>query len=65
VPLEFGSIVKIFRAERTLPLAVLPELSFFKVVRQKLKWSGCATEGEPQAGHPGISSDPNLVGHFI
>jgi NAD+ kinase len=45
VPLEFGSIVKIFRAERTLPLAVLPELSFFKVVRQKLKWSGSATEG--------------------
>jgi hypothetical protein len=23
-----------------LPLAVLPELSFFGVVRQKLKWSG-------------------------
>ena len=40
VPLEFGSTVVIRRAEKTLPLAVLPELSFFGVVRQKLKWSG-------------------------
>ncbi len=45
VPLEFGSIVTIRRAEKVLPLAVLPELSFFGVVRQKLKWSGSATEG--------------------
>ena len=43
VPLEFGSVVTIRRAEKTLPLAVLPELSFFEVVRQKLKWSGSAT----------------------
>lgn len=43
VPLEFGSVVTIRRAEKTLPLAVLPELSFFGVVRQKLKWSGSAT----------------------
>jgi len=38
--LEFGSIVSIRRSEKILPLAVLPELSFFGVVRQKLKWSG-------------------------
>jgi NAD+ kinase len=40
VPLEFGSTVVIRRAKKVLPLAVLPELSFFSVVRQKLKWSG-------------------------
>lgn len=40
VQLEFGSIVKIRRSEKVLPLAVLPQLSFFGVVRQKLKWSG-------------------------
>jgi len=40
VELEFGSIVSIRRSEKILPLAVLPELSFFGVVRQKLKWSG-------------------------
>jgi NAD+ kinase len=38
--LEFGSTVTIRRSEKILPLAVLPELSFFGVVRQKLKWSG-------------------------
>ncbi|MDQ3198463.1 MAG: NAD(+)/NADH kinase [Verrucomicrobiota bacterium] len=43
VPLEFGAIVTIRRSEKVLPLAVLPELSFFGVVRQKLKWSGSAT----------------------
>ena len=40
VQLEFGSTVIIRRSEKILPLAVLPELSFFGVVRQKLKWSG-------------------------
>ena len=35
-----GSIVDIRKAKKTLPLAVLPEVSFFSVVRQKLKWSG-------------------------
>lgn len=40
VPLEYGSTVAIRRAEEVLPLAVLPDLSFFSVVRQKLKWSG-------------------------
>jgi NAD+ kinase len=40
VLLEFGATVTIRRAEKLLPLAVLPQLSFFGVVRQKLKWSG-------------------------
>jgi NAD+ kinase len=40
VPLEFGSTVRLRRSEKTLPLAVVPHLSFFGVVRQKLKWSG-------------------------
>ena len=40
VQLEFGSVVTIRRSEKVLPLAVLPQLSFFGVVRQKLKWSG-------------------------
>lgn len=43
VQLEFGSTVTIKRSEKVLPLAVLPQLSFFGVVRQKLKWSGSAT----------------------
>ena len=38
--LEFGSVVTIQRSEKMLPLAVLPQTSFFSVVRQKLKWSG-------------------------
>jgi NAD+ kinase len=37
---EQGSIVTVRKAKKTLPLAVLPEVSFFSVVRQKLKWSG-------------------------
>ncbi len=40
VLLEFGTTVVIRRAKEVLPLAVLPDLSFFSVVRQKLKWSG-------------------------
>jgi NAD+ kinase len=38
--LETGAIVRITKAARTLPLAVMPDTSFFSVVRQKLKWSG-------------------------
>jgi NAD+ kinase len=38
--LEFGSVVRVRRSEKVLPLAVLPQVSFFSVVRQKLKWSG-------------------------
>jgi NAD+ kinase len=38
--LEMGAIVRITKAAKTLPLAVMPGTSFFSVVRQKLKWSG-------------------------
>ena len=37
---NMGSVVAIRKAKRTLPLAVMPDVSFFSVVRQKLKWSG-------------------------
>src|SRR5882672_10265217 len=37
---ERGSLVTIRKARKTLPLASLPDASFFSVVRQKLKWSG-------------------------
>jgi NAD+ kinase len=37
---QVGSVVAIRKAKRTLPLAVMPDVSFFSVVRQKLKWSG-------------------------
>ncbi len=40
IHVEQGSIVTIRKAKRTLPLASLPDASFFSVVRQKLKWSG-------------------------
>lgn len=34
--------ILIHKADYTLPLAMLPEMSFFEVLRQKLKWSGSA-----------------------
>jgi NAD+ kinase len=40
VKLEVGATVQIKKSERVLPLASLPGVSFFGVVRQKLKWSG-------------------------
>jgi NAD kinase len=40
IHVERGSTVTIRKARKTLPLASLPEASFFSVVRQKLKWSG-------------------------
>jgi NAD+ kinase len=40
VPLEFNATVSIRKSDKILPLAVLPQASFFSVVRQKLKWSG-------------------------
>ena len=40
IHVERGSTVTIRKAKKTLPLASLPEASFFSVVRQKLKWSG-------------------------
>ncbi len=38
--IEAGTIVEIRKSSRALPLASLPGVSFFSVVRQKLKWSG-------------------------
>ncbi|MEP6957025.1 MAG: NAD(+)/NADH kinase, partial [Chthoniobacterales bacterium] len=40
VRIEAGSVVTVRKAARTLPLAALPGISFFSVVRQKLKWRG-------------------------
>jgi NAD+ kinase len=40
LPLEVGAVVTIRKADKTLPLAVMSDVSFFSVVRQKLKWSG-------------------------
>ena len=38
--LEPGDVLKITKSDRTLSLAMLPGMSFFDVLRQKLKWSG-------------------------
>jgi NAD+ kinase len=38
--IETGTRVEIKKSARVLPLASLPGVSFFGVVRQKLKWSG-------------------------
>lgn len=38
--IEFGSVIRIAKAPTVLPLAVLPEASFFNIVRQKLRWTG-------------------------
>ena len=38
--IEAGAVVEIRKSPRVLPLASLPGVSFFGVVRQKLKWSG-------------------------
>lgn len=40
VRIEFGAVVTVRRSARVLPLAALPGVSFFSVVRQKLKWRG-------------------------
>ncbi len=37
-----GDIIRITKAKHTLPLAMLPDLTFSEVLRQKLKWSGTA-----------------------
>ena len=37
---EKGSTIVIRKAKGAVPLAALPNVSFFSVVRQKLKWSG-------------------------
>jgi len=38
--LEMGAMVAIRKSKTTLQLAAMPNMSFFSVVRQKLKWSG-------------------------
>ena len=38
--IETGTVVEIRKSAQVLPLASLPGVSFFGVVRQKLKWSG-------------------------
>ena len=38
--LEMGAVVAIRKANKYLQLAAMPDMSFFSVVRQKLKWSG-------------------------
>lgn len=40
--LKSGDTIRIRKAEQDLPLALLPEMSFFEVLRKKLKWSGSA-----------------------
>jgi len=37
-----GDMVRIRKAKHCVPLAMLPGVSFFEVLRQKLKWSGTA-----------------------
>ena len=37
-----GDIVHIRKAKQCVSLAMLPGVSFFEVLRQKLKWSGTA-----------------------
>lgn len=38
--IESGAIVSVRKSEHVLPLAAMPGVSFFGVVRQKLKWRG-------------------------
>jgi len=37
-----GDMIRITKGPKRLPLAMLPGMSFFEVLRQKLKWSGTA-----------------------
>lgn len=37
-----SDVIRITKAPQSLPLAMLPGMSFFEVLRQKLKWSGTA-----------------------
>jgi len=37
-----GDVIRITKAPQRLPLAMLPGMSFFEVLRQKLNWSGTA-----------------------
>jgi NAD+ kinase len=42
VPISAGDSIRISRAPQRMPLAALPHVSFFEVLREKLKWSGTA-----------------------
>jgi len=42
IAISTGDVVHIRKAKQCVPLAVLPGVSFFEVLRQKLKWSGTA-----------------------
>ncbi len=41
-PVLATDMIRITKAHHRLPLAMLPGISFFEVLRQKLKWSGAA-----------------------
>lgn len=40
IEMRLGDVLKISQSDRVLPLAMLPERPFSKVLRQKLKWTG-------------------------
>jgi NAD+ kinase len=40
VEMHLGDVLRISQSDRVLPLVMLPERPFSKVLRQKLKWSG-------------------------
>jgi len=42
VAIKSGDTIRIRKSSHHLPLAMLPEMSFSEVLRQKLKWSGTA-----------------------
>ncbi len=42
VSIKAGDTIRLTKSSRKLPLAMLPDLSFSEVLRQKLKWSGTA-----------------------
>ena len=39
---EAGDLIRLSKSPYELPLAMAPGMSFFEVLRQKLKWSGTA-----------------------
>ena len=41
-PIIASDVIRITKSANRLPLAMLPGMSFFEVLRQKLKWSGAA-----------------------
>lgn len=42
VRIHGGDTIRIWKADQSLPLVMLPQISFFELLRQKLKWSGSA-----------------------